>query len=345
MDDLAILSQLLPLRKQGKTMGSRVCPVCGESEDPHSNKTCVFKGRDSKVRWKCQACGARGDAADALALLRGMSLSEALAELRSQNPASFQRPAASNARLTAIPERSDAESRVVNEVFDLILTHGYTNEPGVMAYLQGRGISEDVVIRAAQKGIIRMLPSDPYECRKFLLDVVGEGRLRAAGFLKEGSKWPAIAFRPLVGIFPAGRGGEFRVITPPKADSPKSIRYGSLRYPWYWKQETVGQVQTVRVVEGLIDMLSVVSLGRCPESQAIMAVPGTETVREEWFPQIIERNPCVEFVLSMDNDAAGLKAMDRIEGFLDDLFAPFERELAGKQDEDWNDILKAQRFH
>ena len=80
-------------------------------------------------------------------------------------------------------------------------------------------------------------------------------------------------------------------------------------------------IKTVYIVEGVIDMLSMVELG-LKDGDAILAMPGTSSWQERWFSALHERHPGVRFILALDSDAPGKKAAEEIMKVLEKLKAP-----------------------
>lgn len=185
-----------------------------------------------------------------------------------------------------------------------------------------------------------MLPGKPFDAVRFLADRVGEGRLRQAGLWGEKARWPAIAFRPLIFLLPGFASAEFRLVRAPRATEPKAIRYGHLKWPWWWACEDA-RVRCVTVVEGPIDLLSRVELG-LRRGEAVMALPGAGSWKPVWFTEIARRHGGVAFCIALDADAAGRQACEAIGRSLAEHTLPFEVE-APSEGSDWNNVLLARR--
>jgi DNA primase len=283
---------------------------------------------DGKWGWKCHACGEHGDSADFLSKAKGISLGAALKEVR--------RFAGVESQNVALPTDDSARQYAVRRVIDALQRHANHGKQEVIAYLVSRGISEEVCQEAFARGMIRSLPSNATEAKQFLFDTVGEDDLRLAGFIREKSTWPAIAFRPLIGILPDKNGAEFRLARPIEKGEVKAIRYGQLKWPWWWPH-TVGQrIKSVLLVEGLIDLLSVVQIG-LKEGEAVMAMPGVNTWHTYWVEMLTLRHPGVQVRIGLDRDEAGERASSAILNELRSRQIDCRREPP--EAKDWNSML------
>lgn len=326
-----------PLRKEGKAYASCRCPLCGEGE-ASSHKLSIFMSRSGIWRWNCFACGEKGSPIDFAAAVWGLSHRDSAKKLAGCDEFANNTPVNTHVKRAAVTASADQAD--VREVIAKLGEFGGSSVPEVMSYLvDERGLPESLCIEAAQRGIIRHLPSDPLACVRWLQATCGETLLKKAGFWKENSRWPAIAFRPIAFTLSDGGATEFRLARQPRnADEPKSIRYGKLAYPFWWKGENANRVL---VVEGALDMLSAVALG---ERGNIMGVPGCQAWRQEWFYQIRRRYPDVEFVLGLDGDQAGQKAELSMSEHLIQGGFKFAIETL-PEGKDWNNLLRDSAKH
>lgn len=311
----------LPIKKQGRSWGGATCPVCGDSTDG-SNKLNIYVGRDGKWRWRCHACYAHGDAADLIAAAKGVTVRDALRMVKGMPGTE--------------PEVSDdgARQKAVKAVVEKMSTAAMSGRSEVGAYLASRGISMLTLDRAIGRGIVRCLPAEPYGAQRFLDEVIGQHLQRQAGFLKEGAKWSAIAFRPLVGILPGGS-AEFRIARQATSGEVKAIRYGHLAWPWWWR---VGEssLKRIIVVEGLIDLLSVAQMG-IKDGDAIMGLPGASSWKESWFYALQQKHGRPMLHVGLDADDAGDRASDSIIKAATRAGMPAERLRPARKD--WNEVL------
>lgn len=327
------------VRKQGRTWGSSHCPRCGEGGE-HSNKFCAFTGKDGKERWFCHACGERGDLADLISALEGVPLKEALrrtGQLRESQPGRQAHQQASKRYYGSASEVStDVDLGLLREVITDLLRGLPMWEPDVGAYLLKRGISKATVVEACHRGIVRMLPANPQHARDLLIRAAkGANRLSAAGlWAGQSDRWPANAFRPLIFFGGGNTTVEFRNIHK-DSNYPKSIRMGCLTKPYVWR----GDLSRVIVVEGVIDMLSLVEMG---EKRTIMALPGVNAWKPEWF-RAAHKAYGSRFTIALDDDKAGNLVAEAILSCLQDSGIEGER-LVPAEGKDWNDllVLKAQ---
>jgi len=311
-------SRGFPVKRQGKTWGSPVCPSCGPG-DRHSNKLCLFVGGDGRERWYCHACGSRGDTADLIALVEGIPLKEALRKNK-------QREAA-----TTITKTPSIDT--VRAVHKSLLDSLPKWQERAAQYLIQRGIGRQTIKEASERGLLRMLPSDPAAARDVLLRAAGGAeRLVEAGlWAGRSSSWPAQAFRPLV-FFVGETSSEWRLIDHQGTQYPKSIRLGVLTKPMVWRADPAEVV----VVEGAIDLLSLVEMG---EKRTIMALPGVNAWRIEWFAAAHKAYGS-RFVIALDNDEAGNRMATSMMAALQTRGIDCKR-IVPVHGKDWNEMLVA----
>jgi len=314
----------LPVKKQGRTFGSSFCPICGHG-DRHSNKLCFFVGLDGRERWYCHACGQRGDEADLLAALEGISLKDALRRVKASATPAGKAPA-------PMPLRAAPPIEAVREVHQDLLRALPMWEAAPAQYLMRRGIRRETIVQAAHRGLLRMLPANPQVARDVLLRAAGGAKRLAEAGLWAGRSptWPAQAFRPLV-FFAGSTSTEWRRIS---GDSqyPKAIRLGALTKPMVWRADPAEVV----VVEGPIDLLSLVEMG---EKRTIIAIPGVNAWRIEWFISA-HATYGSRFVIALDNDEAGNRMAANMMASLQERGIDCER-LVPVHGKDWNEMLLA----
>lgn len=311
------------LRRQGRTWASSQCPKCGPSGG-QSNKLCLFEGRDGRWRFYCHACQVRGDYPDLIALVEGLPEREALrrAGERAMVPApqvQAERPA---------PDLSLIEGVVARWLDRLPRT-----SQDVEAYLASRGISAHVVREAAERGLVRFLPTDPVLARRLLIEAAGGvDPMRAAGlWAGQSERWPANAFRPL--LFFYGR-TTVEFIGPHQGgphQGPKAIRVGRLTKPMAWR----GGTSVARVCEGGIDLLSLAQGGG---GKTILAIPGVSAWRLEWF-KAAHAAYGTRFEIALDADEAGERAAQKILSLLAGEGIEAVRVRPPKGAKDWNEAL------
>lgn len=304
------------------------CPECGEGRKG-GNAFSAMCDAFGIWRWACFCCGKKGTCIDFIAALNRCSDKEAAYYLARE---SGFRPVAA---VTHIPPASTSPANTaLTECIQLLSKHGLPNEENATRYLKGRGISEAVQQAAYERGLIRMLPSDPRVCHDWLCSHLGESRMKAAGLWREGSRWPAIAFRPLVSLLPNATSAEFRIIREAKPDEPKAIRYGGLKWPWWWKGGPAAK--RVMIVEGTIDLMSLVQMG-VDRYTHLMAIPGTGTWNGDWIKLMAERNPCEEVAIAIDRDVAGDSVVESIKASI--VAANLRVYRATPATKDWNQDL------
>ena len=113
---------------------------------------------------------------------------------------------------------------------------------------------------------------------------------------------------------------------------PKSIRLGHLTKPYVWR----GDVTRVIVVEGLIDMLSLVQMG---EKRTIMAIPGVNAWRPTWFTSAHQAYGS-SFTIGLDDDKAGNTVAKSMIQLFTDHGIEYDR-LVPAEGKDWNVLLQS----
>lgn len=320
------------LRAQGFGFVGKHCPYC---KGGGHNALSVFP-QDGTWRWNCFRCRRGGTVIDFAAAVWGVSELEAAKRLANEDTGFL---GAAVCR-TPAPERkaTTEENPALTLALQALFKGAYTRVPEALDYLRSRGIGSRTVAEACLRGLLRFLPANPKEASALLAQRVGVESLVAAGLLRQGKRWPAIAFRPLVFFFPGGRAAEFRLARAPQQGEPKAIRYGHAEWPWWWKVGAAAE--TVYVVEGAIDLLSMVEMG-LKEGDAVMGIPGVTSWKAEWFTRIHGLYPKSRFVIALDADRAGRSVTKGIHEALDSLGIPaLEVAPEGK---DWNEQLQAMK--
>lgn len=317
------------LRKQGDGYAAKHCPHC----HPGSSNALSIYPKDGIWRWNCFRCKKGGTVVDFAAAVWGIPEREAA--MRLANDVEF------GAAVVPLPDKhgSAASDEATKKALTMLLKVGHTSVRECLDYLQSRGISEKTATAAVHRGILRFLPANPFQANKFLNEHLGVGSLREAGFLKPGARWPGIAFRPMVFFFPGCWAAEFRLARQPKDEEPKAIRYGHVKWPWWWKEGEV--VSTIYIVEGIIDLLSMVEIG-LKEGEAVIGIPGATSWREEWFQAARDAHKHAKFVVALDADDAGKQAAHGIHESLD-MMGVRVSERVPALGNDWNDFLRLSR--
>lgn len=273
-----------------------VCPACG----PSSEESVKVSVRVDK--WRCFSCDKKGDIVDAAALFWGRSLLDAALELAGHPLSALPPPKVAGVCQPTVKRNQDA----VNEMITLLLNSKKTVSNGVLDYLASRFIGKSIVDKAASRNLLLGLPTDPDQCLRFLLDVVGRDLLIAAGVWKKDSRAPGIIYRPLIFISEDHRGAEFRRINPALQMSAKAIRYGEPS-PFFW----CGSENTM-VVEGAIDLLSAIALG---SERSIIGLAGASNwhVEDKWVQRLGKKG---HVLIALDADQVGNDQAKKLADYL-----------------------------
>jgi len=328
-DLLKIAEKHFHLRKRGNGYAANHCPHC----PPGKNDAMSIYPSDGIWRWHCFRCARGGTVIDFAAAIWGTSEREAAMRLVKSTDPGKADPS------HGAPKKVKASQDVMKNAITQLLNNGHTNLKECFEYLEQRGISKKTANEAIRRGMLRFLPANPFQANKFLLKNLGIKTLREAGFLKPEARWPGIAFRPLVFFFPGYTAAEFRLARQPKEGEPKAIRYGYIERPWWWSAGD--SISTIYIVEGVIDLLSMVEIG-LEEGEAVMGIPGVTSWKQEWFSAAKSAHPDARFVIALDADNAGRQATHSIRQFLESM----EVAVSEKTPEcgtDWNDFLVLSR--
>lgn len=310
------------LRKQGAGYAAKHCPHC----EPGWNDSMSIYPKEGIWRWNCFRCRRGGTVIDFAAAIWGVPELEAAKQLA--NDVGF-------GEAVVAKQRAPVSDETMKNALTSLLKHGHTSVREGIDYLKTRGISEKTTTDAVRRGLLRFLPANPFQANKFLNDRLGAGTLLESGFLKPGARWPGIAFRPMMFFFPGCSAAEFRIARPPKEGEPKAIRYGHVKWPWWWKEGE--SVSTIFIVEGILDLLSMVEIG-LKEGEAVIGIPGTTSWRAEWFSAARKAHPDAKFVIALDADDAGQQAAHGIHEVLETMGAPVSERMPA-QGKDWNEFL------
>lgn len=328
------------LTLRGERFESPYTPCCGESQRKDAGS--LYMHQDGAWRYHCFRCTKGGSAVDLVAAEERISPTEAVKKLLKEG-GGFE-VVTGRRETPPKPRVSDAERRqAVARVAKAI--RGATTVPlKVRQYLQNaRGISPAVVDEAVARGLLRCLQPNADAADVWLRLNVDEEDLKASRLLKPGSRRMAAAYRPLVFLTPRGEGIEFATITPPAervGDMPKSLQYGFKDLPLVWQQR--GEVRKILVIEGGIDLLSVVSLGFSQDT-LILGLLGSGTWQRSWVEAAVKKYPQAIWQLGMDVDNAGASSSDTLAGVLEELGARSEMLAPWGGGKDWNDTLLAAR--
>lgn len=273
------------------------CPACGES----SKDSVKLSTRNGY--WRCWGCREDGDVIDAAAWIFGTGKDKLAAAKKLLDEFS-------SGSFAALPLRpsnhqNDEDDAQRHQAFERILVglrgmdFGSELPAPTLRYLTvTRALPRELVMAAYRKGLVLGLPTEPRAIRHLLETHFAKSDLEKSKLWKAGAKMPGIAFRPLVFPLPGGTSAEFRVIDERylKEGTKKAIRYGKTLRPWVW--EGTDPTKPVLIVEGILDMLSVVALGH---SGDVIGLPGVNSWADhvqDWFGHLKGRRVVVCF----DND-------------------------------------------
>lgn len=327
-----------PLAQKGQRFETSYTPCCGDGERKDAGS--LFLKRAGGWSWHCFRCSLGGSAIDFVATEERISIPDAVTKLLKEGGGFTtimgREPAARKQRTT--PERKQAATE---SAIRTILGNTIVEKPIRDYLVKERGISAEVVQEAIDRNLLRGLPVNADAADVWLRLNVGEDVLNTAGILKAGNRRAAAAYRPMVFLAAGANTMEFVVITRKRdEDMPKALQYGDQVLPMVWKPR--GEVKKILVVEGGIDVLSVVTLGFSQDT-LIIGLMGAGAWRPAWIKQAHEKYPHAEWQLGLDNDSAGSGSCQRMSDALAECGKTATVLSPWGDGNDWNDTLLAAR--
>jgi DNA primase len=282
-------------------------------------------------RFRCHACGTRGDAIDLVRGVLGVSFAEAVHRLNAlagRSPGNVPpiREVAAATPKTSSGMPTPRAKEVYARLFEL--SESLTKESPAGKYLRGRGID----IELANRSWVREMASPPHvwgDLRK----EIGEAELLAAGLVSHSGRFLFAGHSLLLFHFDKGRPQFVRARDITGTSSCKELSLAGVHSPVpYFSDVLHDRPERVLVCEGCIDTLSAAQLG-----YAAVGVPGVTGFRDDWFPLFRDVG---RVTVLFDNDEAGrrqgaeLRSQFRRRRIVADAMFP----ARGK---DLNDLLKS----
>jgi DNA primase len=306
--NLASLAEALGVGQRGRKWH---CPFHDDR-----NPSLSIKGS----RYKCFACGARGDAFDMVSRLRGCGFRQAVAYLadfagmplhsfadkrgkpsrRTHKPPAPPPPKELPQPAAALPGAASAFRGLVR---GLRLTGTTPAGHPACEYLRRRGISLGTACAA---GVGYLSPGQYADATRWLLDRAPLGDLQALGLLNDKGNLRLYKHRL---VFPLWLGGEAHGLLARNTDwrsddkdGPKELTIGTPDIPFNCDAltETGGDVF---LCEGALDTLSLMELGL-----RAVGVPGVDGFKRQWVPLF----DGFRVVIAFDADQAGRRGAEKI---------------------------------
>jgi len=323
------------LRKFNGSLRSNRCPACGPSRHKNSTRLSI-RYVDGTWMWHCFACGEGGDVVRAVQFLEGFYSAKDAAEwiLDGEIKPTFHPQPAYEIRAGSV---SDPEVSKVNrarlEVISRLIgvaTGSKGSRKRIWEYLiEERKIPEAVVREAIRRRLIHTLPDSPPVANRVILESVPPELLSQAELLTKSRKVRGlILMRPILSPFRKKKegivGAEFRAISDDV--QPKAISLAS-SYLWWWN----GEDKSVCVVEGMIDLLSLVAMGW---KGSIVGLAGVGLARKA---ADVLKGPLKgrDIYIALDADQAGTEAAEKIL-----CSVPVKAVLTLPDGKDINDLLR-----
>lgn len=299
IDIVELVSQYVPLHRAGRRFGAR-CPF-------HQEKTASFYVDPERGNWKCFGCGAYGDIFSFVMQMEGLTFPEAAERLAQRAGVQWSAGPGGEKQgreRTAILKANEAAADYFRQM--LVSPQG---EPA-REYIAKRGLSDKSVqdfrigyAPAGWDGLLRHLGGKGYSEK--LLEAAGLVKPRATGGCYDVFRHRVMF--PIVDVSGRVVGFGGRALDPEEPakylNSPDTVVFkkGAMVYGLNVAREAITQSKTALVVEGYIDVISLVEAG----FRNVVACLGTAT--SELHLRLLARyaeNLCFVY----DGDAAGLRA-------------------------------------
>lgn len=309
---------------KGRSHGGSVrwddCPACRNYRED-SGKLSVMGGTPHLFR--CFACDAKGDVTEFARHWFDLPEGPAGCKQAAEKLLGIADHWGNKPPKVRTETPQDGEKkRDIRPFLKALLDSNIEPDKAVFTYLSDRGFSSESLAWLWEAGLFRTLPDDPDVAHGLILDLLGGNRqaLLDTGLSKirgGAISYPAIAFKPLIFIFPGATSAEFRAIHPLKKMKngklpPKLLRYGSTDQPWVIPG--AGSSKTTFITEGLMDAVSLRMLQRAKgtDPSRVIAIPGVKSWKDTWNGLIETERVAIAF----DGDQAGVAAGLELEGKL-----------------------------
>jgi DNA primase len=261
-----------------------------------ANKALCYNGHDRKTPslsfnlrgnyYHCFGCGEGGDTVKLVMRVRGCTTGEAirwiLNDIEHAQPESERR------------QRHETEREHVRDYHDAYEAFlSLLDDSEAIEYLQRRSIPADITRQAG----IRTLPREQDTITRAMLDQYDADTLRGAGLLDRSQRLTLARNRLIIPY--RDRAGRIVNLQGRNIDDDTGTRYRFLpgRPVTLYNLPELGSAETVYLAEGVIDCLSLKTLGFVTP----IAVPGVSSFRGEYY----ELLKAYRIIVASDADAAG----------------------------------------
>ena len=324
------------IRRVGSSLRSNRCPACGASKHRNSTRLSIIQNSEGAWLWHCFACGKSGDVVTAVQYLEGFysALDAARWLLEDFKPEQTRPKGKLSVVKTAPPdpdeisEKNKARLEVIKKLLSLALTAKGSRKRCWGYFIEERKIPELVLREALRRKIVHLLPDSPVALNNCVVANVELELLKKAKLIKGRKLRNTILLRPIVSPFLSKKkltGAQFRAIDPDVQLKAVSLVSNGL---WWWSGEQKG---SVAVVEGVIDMLSLVAM---QWNGCILGMAGCGLARRA--AEVIKGSLRGRVIyLGLDGDKAGREAAEIISGA-----SQFCQILTLSGGKDLNDLLR-----
>lgn len=305
-----------------------------------------------KDYFKCHVCGdVKGDVFKLVMSIKNVPFKEAISWLESyfkidnnfhgqlssskaqSNPAAA--PKSPEPQLTPEEEkrREDIRRKIIADFYSLCLPIGYAS-PKYMAYMKGRGISENTLDFYR----VRVL-DDAQGVEKKLREKYEDRQLLVSGLFVWPEKRHGLYFmyKNLPIIFPLWRRGMLLTVQG-RAIVDGNIKYLTAggRIPCLYNHDALDEnVKEVYLCEGIPDTLSMHEMGK----QNVVGILGVQNFKTPWYADFRGK----KVIICLDNDPGGYRAYQQIKEEFAKYKITTEKAKLPLVYNDVNDYLKAKK--
>jgi len=299
----SIIANVLTEEKKTVSFGanflcSDFCPCCGHSQ--YGDEIFFARKEEEREKWFCNQCHEEGEAVDFIVALKGISLNEALKQIRKESSTNIQ------FNKSFDQERQNAIEQVIS-IFKELLPQ--FEETGTQ-HLMKLGLTDAVLFKASQKKLFGFLPGghDWKNNQQWLEHNIGTELMIKAGLLNPEKQVSGLAFRSIIFFLPRDKAFEAYSINA-KPGTPRILRYGMTAAPYWWSNGLIKHNE-VWVVSGVIEMLSTMQIN---PTATIVGLPGDKNGwKPDWIGALKKRGSDLKLVCAFKNDQAGETAASKL---------------------------------
>ena len=326
----SIIANVLTEEKKTISFGpnllrSDFCPCCGHSQ--YGDEILFARKEEEREKWFCDQCHEEGEAVDFIVALKGISLNEALKQIRSE----------SNTNIRFNKSFDQERQNAIEHVISIFQERLPKFEQTGIQHLMELGLTDAVLFKASQKSLFGFLPGghDWKANQQWLEDNIGIELMIKAGLQNPEKQLSGLAFRSIIFFLPKAKAFEAYSINA-KPGTPRTLRYGMTAAPYWWNNGLIKHNE-VWVVSGVIEMLSAMQSN---PTATIVGLPGDKNGwKPDWIGALKKIGADLQLVCAFKNDKAGETAASKLETFCSGADIPYLRKHPSSQS--WTQSLLA----